>query len=363
MIKRMYINNYRCLVAFEISFNELSVLCGFNGTGKSSVFDALMFVRDLATGNSFLGGADKESKRTVSKLEFCKWFDSDTQEFEIEIEENDHVFFYQLHVQQTAEYEQPRIIKETARCDGADLFSRDMERIYFGDNKSFSLDWRQSALSAFHPSKTQRQIAALQQAISNIIIIRPNVRLFENESKFESMHADLYLDNIISWYRFFAHDQDWTDILRKSLQMIWPDDFKSLKLSELGASIKQLELNFTAGLLRFDQLSDGEKMLVALYMIHAVLSTAKEGLTVMIDEPDNYISMQELQPWMLEMSETIEKAKQLILISHNADILESSPSQIHYFFRDNHSAPARVKPLEVPEGITIREALARGWVC
>ena len=51
MIKRIYINNYRCLVAFEMHFNEMDVLCGMNGTGKSSVFDAMRLIRDLAVGN------------------------------------------------------------------------------------------------------------------------------------------------------------------------------------------------------------------------------------------------------------------------------------------------------------------------
>ena len=106
MINRVYINNYRCLVAFEHHFDEMNVFCGVNGTGKSSVFDAIRFVRDLAAGNCFLGSAGDDSKRTISQLEFCKWLDSDIQEFEIELEENNHKFIYQLHIQQVAEYEQ-----------------------------------------------------------------------------------------------------------------------------------------------------------------------------------------------------------------------------------------------------------------
>ena len=362
MLKKIYVNNYRCLVAFEIRFDEMNVFCGVNGTGKSSVFDALRFVRDLATGNCFLGSAGDESKRTISKLEFCKWLDSTTQEFELEIEENECKFIYQLHIEQVAEYEQPRIIKEVARCDGVDLFTRDLNHIRYGDNKGFSLDWRQSALFVFQPSNSQRKIKELQQSLSSLIILRPNVGMFENESKFELKYPSIDLSNVISWYRHFAQDQDWTDVLRASLQMIWPDDFKSLKLSELGASIKQLELNFSGELLRFGQLSDGEKMLVALYIVHAVLSTTKNSLTVLIDEPDNFISIQELQPWMLEICEIADEMRQVILISHNSDILENSPSQIQYFYRDNHSSPTRIKPLEIQKGLTIREALARGWV-
>jgi ATPase subunit of ABC transporter with duplicated ATPase domains len=237
-----------------------------------------------------------------------------------------------------------------------------LEGVQFGNDKSFSLDWRQSALSIFQPSASQKNIKALQTAISNWIILRPNVHTFENESKFESVNVNTDLSNIVSWYRHLAQDQDWTDVLRSSLQMLWPEDIKSLRLSDLGASVKQLELNFSGRLLRFGQLSDGEKMLVALYMIHATLSTTKESLTIMIDEPDNFISIQEMQPWMLEMSEVVDIRRQLIVISHNADILESSPSQIDYFSRDNHSSPTRVRPLIIQEGLTLREILARGWV-
>jgi len=337
----------------------MNVFCGINGTGKSSVFDALRFVRDLAMGNCFLGKAGDESNRTISTLEFCKWLNSDIQEFELEIEEDQHKFFYQLHIQQTAEHEQPRIIKEIARSDDVELFTREKNLVSFGsgEKKSFSLDWRQSALSVFQNPKTE----ILLKAMSNLIVLRPNAHSFENESKSEAQHPNLYLGNIISWYRHFAQDQDWTDVLRESLKNVWPDDFKSLKLSDLGASVKQLELNFNGGPLCFGQLSDGERMLVALYIIHAALSIAKDSLTIIIDEPDNFISIQELQPWILEISEVIDNRRQIILISHNTEILESSPTQIQYFFRDNHHSPTRIKELITPKGMTIRETLARGW--
>jgi predicted ATPase len=343
-------------------FNELDVFCGMNGTGKSSVFDAIRLVRDLALGNCFLGRAGDESKHTVSQLELCKWLDSDVQEFELEFEEDSHTFLYQLHIQQVAEYEQPRILKEAAFFDGELLFTRDLEHIQLGKHKTFSLDRRQSALSVFQPENSEKQIKSLQQALSNLIILRPNARIFETESRFESRYANLDMGNIISWYRFHAQDPEWTDILRKSLQMVWSEDFRSLRLSEAGNSIKQLEFIFSDENFTFGQLSDGEKMLAALYMIHAVLSTARSSLTVLIDEPDNFISIQELQPWMLEMMGIVDKTRQLFIISHNAEILEITASNIHIFHRDNHRAPARIKPLKVLEGLTISEALARGWI-
>ena len=47
MIRRFYADNFRCLVNFELEFDELNVLLGANGTGKSSVFDVLQKVQSF----------------------------------------------------------------------------------------------------------------------------------------------------------------------------------------------------------------------------------------------------------------------------------------------------------------------------
>ena len=364
MIRRVFINNFRCLVAFEKHFDEMSVYWGPNGSGKSSLFDAILFLRDLAVGNCFLGGAGDESKRTVSSLEFCRWLSSNTQEFEIEMEINGSTFFYHIQIQQVADYEQPRIVKEIARCDGRDLYTRELNKVQFGENKDkeFSLDWRLSALTVFQPSRNEKQLNDLKNALNDIVILRPSACAFEFESKYEAKHANMDLKNIVSWYRYLAQDQDFTDVLRESLQRVWPDDFKSLKLTEAGVSVKQLQLNFNGLLLPFEKLSDGEKMLVALYMIHAVFASTEHGMTVLIDEPDNHISLQEMQPWLVEMSEIVDDKRQLKIITHDAEIIKCMPSHSKVFFRDNHSSPTRVKSLEIPEGISVSDALARGWV-
>jgi hypothetical protein len=63
------------------------------------------------------------------------------------------------------------------------------------------------------------------------------------------------------------------------------------------------------------------------------------------------------------MSELTDSEHQVLLISHNAEIIDNSPSNGYIFTRDNHSTPARViNTSEIPEGITVSEALARGWI-
>ena len=361
MITRLYVNNYRCLVAFDMKFDSLEVLCGANGTGKSSVFDAIKFICDLAGGRCFLGGQTGDlNNRVVTKLEFNHWLNNTTQEFELEIKVDDYAFKYIIHIEQTPPHE-PRIIKETAFCNSKELYNRDRDGVHFDSGRSgFPLDWRQAALASIQPVPERKEIEILQKALSSLLIVRPNVRSMEFESKTESSFPNFDFSNLTSWYRHLAQDQEFTDLLRGSLQSVWPD-MKFLKLADAGMSFKVLELHFAGEVIPFSCLSDGEKMLVSLYMIHAALAKGNTS-SVFIDEPDNFVSLQELQPWLLSMSEIMDKHRQAILISHNAEILDSNPSRSVVFGRDNHKSPTRIWPLDMPGGMSVRDALVRGWV-
>ena len=68
------------------------------------------------------------------------------------------------------------------------------------------------------------------------------------------------------------------------------------------------------------ELSDGQRYLIALYMVlHFLIA---RGSTVIIDEPDNFIALREIQPWLLAAEEAVEENRgQLILVSHHPEIL------------------------------------------
>jgi hypothetical protein len=175
------------------------------------------------------------------------------------------------------------------------------------------------------------------------------------------------MHNLLSWYRSFAQEQEWTDALRESLREVWPD-FISFRQEDTGINAKTLQLRFDsnvgreAGLFRFSQLSDGERMLLTLYMIRTALATSQTN-SVFIDEPDNYVGLPELQPWVLSIRELLDSRHQAILISHHPEILSSADVECgRYIWRDNHTSPTRIGPLNVPEGLSAGEAVARGWV-
>lgn len=366
MITRLYANNFRCLVAFEAKFDSFGVLCGPNGAGKSSVFDAVTLIRNLATGDGFLGG---DGERDISHLEFANWQKGTIQEFELGVTAEGHDFEYVMHIEQKAEFEKPRIVKERATCDQVVLFERDLDGVRFADGTlaSFPLEWRQAAMASIRPKGIFLPLAILQQAIARLLILRPNPRSMERESKAEAKYPDLYLSNLTSWYRALSQEQDWTDSLRDSLREVWPD-FKSFRLVDVGMKTKALQLRFDSsngaesGVLSFDQLSDGEKALVGLYMTRAALATGAVQ-TVLIDEPDNFVGLPELQPWVLSLRELLDENHQAILISHHPEILSNAGEDLgRYLWRDNHTSPTRIAPLKVTEGLSVGEAFARGWL-
>ncbi len=373
MITRLYVNNFRCLVNFKAEFDSFAVLCGPNGAGKSSVFDALRLLRNLGAGDAVLGGT---SEQDVPGLEFTGWLDSRIQEFEVGLSVDGHAFDYVLHIEQKADFEKPRIIHENATCDGYVLFERDLDPQTMraevrlpradGNQTGFPLDWRQSALAAIQPRGINlNKITLLQEAIAKLLILRPNPRSMERESKAEARHPDLSMTNLTSWYRSLAQEQEWTDALRDALRDVWPD-FRSFKLVNAGMNTKALQLRFESEvgkptLLFFDQLSDGERALIGLYMVRAALETGATT-TIMLDEPDNFVGLPELQPWVLSMRELLDEKHQLVLISHHPEILSNSgEANGRYLWRDNHTSPTRIGPLKVPEGMGVGEAIARGW--
>jgi energy-coupling factor transporter ATP-binding protein EcfA2 len=367
MITRIYANNFRCLVAFEINLDSFCVLCGPNGAGKSSVFDALKLVRDLGTGDAVLGG---DNERDIRQLEFTNWLDSPVQEFELSLAAEGHQFTYLLHLEQVSHELKPRVLREQATCDRKELFVRDLDGVRFqkasGIQKGYPLDWRQAALGSIQPAGDRKEIEILQRTLSRLLILRPSPREMEAESKAESVQPDLFLNNLTSWYRSLSQEQDWIDELRDCLQSVWPD-FRSFRLTDVGLRTKALQLRFDSlgdkdsGAVFFDQLSDGEKAIVGLYMVRAALTTGAAN-TVLIDEPDNFVGLPELQPWVTSLMALLDEETQAILISHHPEILGASVSQGRYFWRDNHTSPTRVGPLKVPAGLTAGEAVARGWV-
>ena len=121
MITRIYVNNYRCLVAFETTFDSSGLICGANGVGKSSIFDACRVLRDLASGD-----LATDDERAIRYSDHTNWLDAKVVEIEIDMSVGNLEFTYTLHVEQISDQVAPRILRRrqyvTRNCCLSEIF-------------------------------------------------------------------------------------------------------------------------------------------------------------------------------------------------------------------------------------------------
>ena len=81
MFKRLYCNNYRGLVNFEIEFDELTLLLGRNGSGKTSVRDVMFALCRLLDGSAKVTDNGIFPERTLTRCQGSR-----EQTFELGVE-------------------------------------------------------------------------------------------------------------------------------------------------------------------------------------------------------------------------------------------------------------------------------------
>jgi ATPase subunit of ABC transporter with duplicated ATPase domains len=145
------------------------------------------------------------------------------------------------------------------------------------------------------------------------------------------------------------------------------DGFQALRFSSEEDGVRKLRAEFlapTKGRVSYSisELSEGQRYLIALYMI--LHFRINRGDTVFVDEPDNFISLREIQPWLLAAEEAVEEhSGQLILISHHPETLNQWAREYGLrFFREENGHVRTEKFRPARDGkLQAAELIARGW--
>ena len=358
MLKRIYIDNYKCCVNLEVKFDALNLLLGDNGVGKSTVFQVLHKIQALAA-------EGREIAELFSTDTLTRWQTINRQHFELEIHGNGGTYRYQLIIVHNHSDSLPQIVTEKLWFDGQPLihFSDGNVQLFrddYAEGPNFPFDSNRSALSSIPARINNTKLTWFRNRLRRVVVIRINPISAKSHSEKESDFLDAQGRNFASWYRFVSQNQGKAFEITHTLQEVI-DGFKYFEFEQTGETQRTLKARINQYGYRFDEISDGQRALIILYtLIHFAQG---QNYTLCIDEPENFISLPELQPWLSQLYDfTTDGALQALLVSHHPEFINYLAGSAGILFERADNGPVRINPLPSDSGLLFSELMARGWI-
>ena len=366
MLSRLYVDNFRCLENFELNLDETNVFLGRNGTGKTSVLNVLRNIQSLVVRGSKVDAVFPARDISLNGQR-------NEQRFEIETRVDGEAYRYSLTVQHDLSRSKMRVWEETLEHDGNPIFefNNGEARLYRDDYSQggppYPFDWSQSGIGFLNERPDNKKLTRFKEDIANYIVVSCCPAFMDPETRTEDEFLEPLMQNFVGWYRRAAQE-NMSSIapLFETLRGALPD-FDSINLTESGENSRALKAIFqgpSSESIRygFDQLSDGQRALIALYsLIHL---SSDRRVSLFVDEPENYLALGEIQPWLAEAAErTGESLGQLVVASHHPVIIDyMAGANGRWFFRDG-DGPVRVskEPKNTVDGLSLSETIARRW--
>jgi predicted ATPase len=362
MLKRLYIDNFRCFVNFEFKPERKQLLLGANGSGKSSLLDAVRLLKEFVKGRDI---PFTQSSRT-------RWQKRPLQVFEIETLIEEKLYGYRAEIRYSPKTNVPSVSLEKLSVDGAPVFE-----LVDGEMRSYLEGKSQSAVLRGEANESSLQLwSYANPPVGRFVKWMDTIHCFKIDAYEDKMEEtsdsilflpDYEMEYMASWYRHLNEsDPDGMDAFRASMREVL-EGFQNLRFSPEDDGVNKLRADFTSPAegkltVSLHELSDGQRVLLALYMIlHFLIA---KGHTVFIDEPDNFISLREIQPWLLSAEAAVDDSKgQLILISHHPEILDQWANSYGLRFFREENGHVRTEKFKSDYDGLLRpsELVARGW--
>lgn len=258
--------------------------------------------------------------------------------------------------------------------DGHPLLSFEQKEMHlYQDDYSagpvYPFDWTLSAVASIFPRPDNKKLTWFKERIQKLVVTQSMPALIQPDSNQEALIPGLYLENFVSWYRYLSQDQGLTLAVTDTLRKILPG-FNYFSFEAFGEKNRRLKAHFSQPGLKngldyaFDELSDGQKILIALYTL--LIAGQKYGYMLCLDEPENFLALPEIRPWLVELYDLCDEGKmQAVLISHHPELINYLlASPVGYWFDRSNNQAVRVKPIQAENdgGLSVAELIARGWL-
>jgi hypothetical protein len=279
---------------------------------------------------------------------------------------------YRLEVEHERPTRKCRIKLEELAANGQPLFHCKLGEVQLyrddhSEGPQFSVDLFESALARVAPRGDNLRLTRFLDFMRKVIVCGLYPASFVPESSSEDAVLQRDARNFAAWYRnLLLERSELVPGLTKALQEVI-DGFEGIRMEKVGLDTRALMVIYhhvnERYELRLDEISDGQRALIALYSL--VLLAAGQGYTLFLDEPDNYIALTEIQPWLIELADACGgEVPQAVLCSHHPELIDYLGSDRGLALRRESSGATVVRPaseLAVEGGLKLSEAIARGW--
>jgi len=256
MLKRLYVHNYKCLVNFEINFDQdISLFLGANGSGKSTVFEVLdKLVRLIVHGIKV--------DTIFYETDFPRWIahtvsNDKNISIEIDIEYEENIYKYRLELgfvsPQFGRWTSSSSIKdEVLYCNNEKIFESD---------KNYSVNFSHSGISR------SSQANKFQEYLQKLLIARINpIQMTATINRLSGVALDF--SNFAEWFAYLNEaNRRSLSMFENAMRDILPG-FDYFRIEQAGQA-KVLQVDFENKTNKneiityyFDELSEGQKALL-----------------------------------------------------------------------------------------------------
>lgn len=336
MLKRLYVDNFRSLVNFDLRPERVNLIVGKNGAGKSNFCEAMRALSQLASG---------ESPAVVLTPDSLPWWDTrNVQRFEVTyIDEAKAVFDYAIAVRHVVG-QPPRIEEESLSVGGRPLLTFTKGMVTLPRlTKPIPFDGRQSILAM--GLGLDDAAIGFAKALIQLRTFRLNPWAFEVASAVEAPLLHVDGSNLVSVLRGWSQNDPESFLgWRTAVKAMMPH-LEDVKLRELSPGSRALVGTKLRGgreiglsLLNF---SEGERCLLAL---HAIAGMTANTRVIALDEPDNFLSLNEIQPifrrFTIDRDDSAES--QLFVVTHHPGAIDYLATYATWMFTKNEEGLTRV---------------------
>ncbi len=376
MITRLYADNFKTLVNFELQLGPMNLLLGANGSGKSNVLEAIRLIRSFVC-------EDETATKLFSTNSLCRWETRHIQTFELDLRGDAGAYTYKLEIEHDVDNNRCRVKSEHLSHNRQPLYSstlsdgRLLAQLYHDDGNrgpEVLSDWNRSGVGRLQPLHDNTLLIAFVERLEYTFVMRINPDKMLADSQSEDVYPNADMSNYASWYRHLVQDQpnrvfELSELLRKDVL----DGFRSLRLTSVSEKSRALWATFGTQAsdhaaeksveYRFGELSDGQRTLIALYTL--AICAVDQHNTLCLDHPESHLALPEIQPWLLRLADATDEGRcQAILATHHPELINLLAANSGYWLERQSGGPSRVKRIgdQDASGLPLSELIARGWL-